>query len=139
MSSGSDNVERARSMLDDYRRGDIEALLVKMDPEVEVFSAPELPNGGTFRGREGYLEWIAPWLEAWEIFEVKEDSIEAIGADCVVMSVHQTGRGRGSGIEVEMPAFYMAEFRDGLATRFHFYGEREKAIQAAEAANAEAG
>jgi hypothetical protein len=34
-------------------------------------------------------------------------------------------------VEVEMRACYMADIHDGMATRFHLYPDREKALQAA--------
>jgi ketosteroid isomerase-like protein len=133
MSSPQENAVLASELLVLFQRGDSQALLARLDPEVEVFSTPELPNPGTFKGRDGYLQWIGPWLEAWESFEVEAEAVEPVGRHHVVVTVHQTGRGRGSGVEVEMGACYMAEFHDGLATRFHFYADREQALEAARA------
>src|SRR5882724_2288669 len=104
MSSPEQNAELASELLVTFHSGDIEALLARLDPEVEVFSNPELPNPGTFKGRDGYLQWIGPWLEAWESFEVEAEAVEPVGQHHVVVTAHQTGRGRGSGVEVEMEA-----------------------------------
>jgi len=45
----------------------------------------------------------------------------------------QRGKGKGSGVEVEMRVCYMLEYRDGLATRVHLYADREQALEAARA------
>jgi len=136
MSSREENVALARELLEAFQRGDTDGLLASLDPEVEVFSTSELPNPGSFTGRDGYLQWIGPWLDAWETFEVEAEAFEPVGQHHVVTTVHQTGRGRGSGVEVEMRACYMAEFHDGLVTRFHFYGDTDQAVDAALAGEA---
>jgi len=134
MSEAQRNVEAARAGLDAYSRGDMEAFLSRLDPQVEVFSTPELPNPGTFSGREGYLQWTSQWLDAWESFEVEALAVEAVGERHVLMPVRQHGIGKGSGIPVEMAACYMLEYRDGLATRLHLYVDRKQALEAAWAA-----
>jgi len=128
------NLATARAALEAFNRGDVEAFLATLDPEVEVWSPPELPNPGTFHGRDGYLRWFSEWMEAWDSFEVEATGLESVGSRHVLISVRQRGRGKGSGVEVEMVATYMAEYRDGLATRFHLYPSHERAREAAEAA-----
>jgi ketosteroid isomerase-like protein len=54
-----------------FNRGDEEAVLAVLDPDVEVFTPPELGNAGTFYGHEGYVAWIESWLEAWEEFRIE--------------------------------------------------------------------
>ncbi len=131
MNDPEQNVAHAQAMLDAFRRRDIEELLAMLDPEVEIFSSPELANPGTFSGREGYLRWIEDWLDVWEEFEIEPEAIEPVGSDHVVISVRQHGRGKDSGIEVEMRACYMAEFHDGKVMRFQLHPDRERALEAA--------
>jgi hypothetical protein len=54
-----------------FNRGDEEAVLAVLDPDVEVFTPPELGNAGTFHGHEGYTAWIESWLEAWDEFRIE--------------------------------------------------------------------
>jgi ketosteroid isomerase-like protein len=125
------NVATAREGMAAFRRGDIEAFLALLDPEVEVFSPPEFPNSGRFSGREGYLRWTSQWLDAWETFDVEAQDFEPVGDHHVLIPVVQRGKGKGSGVEVEMRACYMLEYRDGLVRRMHLYPDRETAVQAA--------
>jgi ketosteroid isomerase-like protein len=136
MSSPDENVSVAREGLAAFQRGDVEAFLDFLDPEVELISPPELPNPTHSTGRDGYVEWVTRWLEAWESFEVEPDEFEPAGERHVVMRVTQRGIGKGSGIEVEMKIFYMLEIRDRRATRIHLYADREQALSAAEAGEA---
>jgi ketosteroid isomerase-like protein len=132
------NVALARAANEAFRRGDVEAFLASLDPEVEIFSPPELPNSGSFTGRDGWVEWTSAWFEAWEGFEVEIERYEAVGQRHVLMAALQRGTGAGSGVPVEMRIFYLAEYRDGLATRFHLYPTREQALAAVRDAEPEA-
>ena len=133
MSEEERNLAIAREGLEAFRRGDIEAFLNLLDPDVEVFSPPELPNPAQFTGRDGYLPWASRWLDAWEDFEFVGEAFEPVGKHHVLMSVVQRGKGKGSGVEVEMRVCYMLEYRDRLATRVHLYADRGQALEAARA------
>jgi ketosteroid isomerase-like protein len=133
MSEQERNLAVAREGLEDFRRGDIDAFLEKLDPDVEIYSPPDRANPAHYRGREGWLRWTRDWLEAWESFEFVDETFEPVGEHHVVMTIVQRGVGKGSGVEVEMPAYYMLEYRDGLATRVHLYPDREQALGAARA------
>ena len=128
MSDGEQNVAVARDGIAAFQRGDVEAFLEFLDPEVELFSPPELPNPTQSTGRDGYVEWVTRWLEAWESFEVEANDFEPVGQRHVLIDVTQRGIGKGSGIEVQMAAFYMIEIGDGRAVRVHLYPDREKAL-----------
>jgi ketosteroid isomerase-like protein len=131
MSSAEENVELVRRALEAFQRGDAESLLAFLHPEVEVYSTPELANPVEAVGRDAWLRWGMEWLEAWESFEIEALSIEAVGANHVVTDMRQNGRGKGSGVEVELRVAYMFEIHDGLATRYHLYPDRDQAMAAA--------
>ena len=136
MSSAEENVAIVRAGMEAFQRGDIEAFLNFLDPEVELVSPPDLPNPTHSIGRDGYVQWFGRWLEAWETFEVEPEEFEPVGERHVVMGVTQRGVGKGSGIEVEMKVFWMTEIADGMAKRAHLYADRGRARAAAEAAEA---
>jgi ketosteroid isomerase-like protein len=133
MSSQKENVARAGEAVEAYRRGDVEVFLAFLDPEVDIFSTPELANPGRFAGRDGFVTWSSAWLDAWETFEIEPEGYLPVGHHHVLIPVRQRGKGKGSGVEVEMRTCYMVEIHDDLATRFHLYPDREKALEAARA------
>jgi ketosteroid isomerase-like protein len=137
MSSPEENVTIAREGLAAFQRGEVEAFLEFLDPEVDLFSPPELPNPTHSTGRDGYVQWVTRWLEAWESFEVEPREFEAVGKRHVLIDVVQHGVGKGSGIEVEMQAFYMLEIEDGRAKRIHLYPDRKAGLASAEAGEAD--
>ena len=129
-------VELAQRAINAYRAGDVETFLALMDPEVEVFNDPEMPNAGTFHGHEGFMHWTMEWLEAWETFELDPIGYEAVGSHHALIHMRQHGKGKGSGIDVEMIVWYMAEFREGKGVRMHLYPNHEKALAAAQESEA---
>jgi ketosteroid isomerase-like protein len=132
------NVEAIKGGVDAFRRGDLDAVLELLDPEIEVYMPGDLANAGTYRGHDGYRQWLAQWLEAWDEFDLELADVEAVGRTHVVSRAHQTARGKGSGIPVEMWISYLWDVRDGLAIALHLYSTRDEAIEVAERREREA-
>jgi ketosteroid isomerase-like protein len=126
------NVERVRSRFDAYNRGDLEYLLTTLHPEVEVHSDPGLLNAGTFHGQQGFVDWVTQWNEAWMDFHIELLRVEPVGEEYVLVDAHQTGRGAGSGVPVEMDVFWAFEADGDLTRRAHLYATREQAVAAIE-------
>lgn len=126
------NVERARSLLDAFQRGDLEAARDFIDPRSEVTSDPVGINTGTYRGYDGYMTWLGQWLEAWEGFEIEIEAMVPVGERHVVVDVHQSGRGRLSGVPVDQQLGQMWEIVDGKVMAFHLYPGHGEAVRAAE-------
>ena len=131
MSKADENLAVVRAGLDAYQRGDMEAFLEFLDPDIEIYSAPDLPNPVEAVGRDAWLRWIGDWLEAWESFEVEAEGMEPYGERHVITAMRQRGVGTGSGVPVDLKVFYMFEIRDGVAVRYRLYGQREEALAAA--------
>jgi ketosteroid isomerase-like protein len=125
-----ENIELTRRSFEAFNRGDIGEVLSRLTPDVEVYADPELPNSGTFHGHEGALLWFERWLEAWETFTVELEEIIPVG-DNLVACVIQHGRGRGSGVEVNMRSAYVLTLRDGKTTRLHLYPDKATALEVA--------
>jgi ketosteroid isomerase-like protein len=131
MSSPEENLAAVWAALEVFQSGDVERFLEFLDPDIEVFSTPELANPTQARGRDAWLRWTGDWLEAWETFEIDAESIEPVGEHHVILDMRQHGKGKGSGVEVELRVFYMFELHDGVATRYHLYPDRKQAEAAA--------
>jgi ketosteroid isomerase-like protein len=122
--------ELAQSAFAAFNRGDLGAVVPTLSPDVEIYSSPDLANEGTFHGHDGFSEWLDRWLEAWESFRVEPYDFKAVDGDVVVSARHY-GRGKGSGVEVEMNVAYLLTVRDGMIFRFHLYPDQAAALEAA--------
>ena len=118
--------ELARRGIDAYNRGDIETVLEQLDEDVEVYTPPELPKAGTYRGPRRGRSSGSSW------------SASTSSVSYEVVTVRQFGRGAGSGVEVEMRIAQLYEVHDDKATRLHYYPDREMALTAAERLSREA-
>jgi hypothetical protein len=125
------NVALARRLFDELAESGMQAVVEHFDPEVDIYSTPDLANPGSYHGISGLTRWTERWFDAWEEFEIRPVLYEPIGVRHVVVTCHQVGQGKTSGVPVEMNAAYMIETSGGLVTRFHLYAERDEAIAAA--------
>jgi ketosteroid isomerase-like protein len=112
MATSSDRRERiARAGFEAFEAGDNDAVVKLLSEDVEVFSTPDLANPGTFHGRQGYLDWIGPWVDAWQQIDMEISRMTPVGERHVVAEVRQVGHGRG-GIEVSMDVAFLFEIGD---------------------------
>src|SRR5205823_11230950 len=72
------NVELVRETFEIFERRDIEGVFAIAADDVEVGAAAELPNSGTYHGHDGFLRWIAQWLDAWDEFRIELLEVDAI-------------------------------------------------------------
>jgi ketosteroid isomerase-like protein len=137
-SSQERNVELARRGFDAYNSGDSETLAGLLREDVEIHASQKLLNAGDYQGEGGFAAWNAQWREAWEEFVVEPTSIEPMGDRYVLADAHQSARGAGSGVSVEMDVFWAFEVENGGVKRMHLYATREDALAAIDRWQAEA-
>ena len=126
----AENVEIVRSGYEEF--------LATGEP-VERLMAPEFvwdmstfgnwPERQTYEGPEGAREFLSDWVSAWEdwVLEVR-DLIDA--GDHVVAIVHQSGRSKATGLEVDMDFAMVWTLEDGKQTRMRMYADPEDALRA---------
>jgi ketosteroid isomerase-like protein len=131
-SSAERNIELIRRGFEAFGAGEVDTVLDFLDEEIEIYTAPGLLNTGTYRGRDGYLTWLAQWLEAWDDYEAEPAELEPVGESHVLVTVHQRARGAGSGVAVEMDAHWAFEVEGERISRIHLFPERAQALAAIE-------
>jgi ketosteroid isomerase-like protein len=124
-----ENVEIVRRHLEAYLRGDNELALSAYHPEVE-FDASIRPDGQVFRGRDGVAEAMRTWTGAFEDWKMEVQEIVDAG-DRVLLVDRQTGRGKGSGVEVDERTYSVFTLRDGQIVHAKFFLDRGQALEAA--------
>jgi ketosteroid isomerase-like protein len=60
-----ENVEIARRSAEAFNRGDIDAWLADIDPEIEWHGVSDEPDPGPFRGHGEVVKMVARWTEAF--------------------------------------------------------------------------
>ena len=126
-----ENVDTLHRTIDSWNRGDLDAVLQSLHPEIEWFSAVAARVEGAetvWRGpaemRRFWDEWHSLWDLTIELFEIRD-----LG-DTVVASGRMRTRGKASGIDLEGPVAYVAEFDEGLIRRLRAYLDPTEALEA---------
>ncbi len=114
-----------------WNRGDREAFLETLDPEVEWRTAGIFPGlDSSYRGREEVRDFWHAFHDPWERLSISYDEITETAPDEVLLRVLFSGVGR-AGIEVETAFGQHYVIRNGLMTRMHSFRTWELAAVAA--------
>jgi ketosteroid isomerase-like protein len=142
------NAEILQSIFEAYNRGfevpDPAALRVALeafcDPDVVWEENVQAFSGlaPMYRGHDGIIRWLNEVMEAWD--ELRLESLEVIEAgDHLVAHIRLLGKGRGSGIPVDMRIYNVFKLRDGKIARRRIFFDRAEALKAAGVTETEPG
>ena len=124
-----ENVEIVRGSIESFQRGDYAGAMAPLHPEIE-YDMTHFPDGKVYRGHDGVREAFRIWLGTWEDYRQELDEVIDAGDDEVIALVRESGRGKGSGIELERGTAGVWTLRDGKVVQIRFYERREAALEA---------
>ncbi len=112
-----------------WRGHDLEGSLAGLPDDFEwVF--PGHPDGPVLHGRDAVTDFFRDWIEQWH--EPDTDwSLEQTGPDTILALVTTRGRGRASGVPVELSYAQVWTFRGHVPARMVLYADRDKGRNAA--------
>jgi ketosteroid isomerase-like protein len=122
-----ENVARFREWTEAVNRRDADWMVEHASSDV-VWEPRRAGTEGAFHGHEGLRAFIKDTEESFELFEGIVTEIRAIGDGVLGVGTIRI-KGRGSGIETEIPVAGIFTFRDGLLVHFKDYGDRERALE----------
>ncbi len=102
-----------------FERGDVQAVLARFDPDVEIKQSEALPWGGLYRGHEGALRFFGTLVAHIET-QVEIDRLIVAG-DSVVENGRTCGRARDSGRRFEIDETHVWEVNDGKVVSMHAF------------------
>jgi ketosteroid isomerase-like protein len=109
-------------------RGDIEAALATLDPDIE-FIPRRAAVQGVYRGYEGMRQFFAENAENFDLYQVSYQEVRDFGDRLIAFGTVRA-RGKASGVEVTTPTSLVATFRDGKMLRAEDFAERSEALKA---------
>jgi ketosteroid isomerase-like protein len=125
-----EDVETAREGFEAWESEGVEGLIPFLDAEVE-WRTPADGLGGVFFGHEGVREWSRQVDEVFDEVHFEVDRIEDLPDERLLAVGRGRFKGRGSGVEMEIPFAYLIEFRDGKAVAVTQYTNIDAAQVAA--------
>lgn len=123
------DVEIVRAALGAYVDHDVPGVLETLDPDVELYPVRAVLEGTPYTGHEGFRRFIADMSEDWREFTIDADEVRDLGAGRVLVAGRFRGQG-ASGVEVDTPAVWVCEVRDGRIVRLRFYADEAAALAA---------
>src|SRR4051794_9117799 len=121
-----ENVELVQKWLESFTE-DRDAFRDTIHPEIEWL--PFEDNHTPSYGVEGAMRIRDAWLDAWDEVRAGLEQIADEG-DSVVASVHVTGRGKGSGVEVGVRLHMLFKVRDDKIVYLYEHTDRNEALLA---------
>ena len=112
-----------------WRDHDLEGALAGLPQDFE-WLVPGFPGDESARGPDGTVEFFRDWIDQWEDLRVDWE-FEQASPDAVLTFVDMRGRGRASGVPVELHFAQVWSFRDGLPVRMVYYANDDEARCAA--------
>ena len=85
---------------------------------------------GTYEGIAGLTRYLAGFWNSFTDFHAEIDECIAGGTE-VAFLAHLYGRGRDSGVEVEMRNWQVATVRGGMFVRYRLFRTKTEALEAA--------
>jgi ketosteroid isomerase-like protein len=111
-----------------FNRGDIDAAVRFLDPQIEWVEPTEFPRGGTYRGVEGAKRYLRQSRAgAAEVISTPERFIWA--GDRVVVFVHARVLPKNSDAWQEVRLADVYTIQGGRATKMHAFANRDDALR----------
>lgn len=129
-----ENVEIVRALYDAAARRDAATVFSLYDPAVEL-DASGITLGGLIgqpvrHGHEGVRSYFRDLHEAWGRLDYDLEELIPAGEQ-VISFITRRGRGRSSGIEVEMSYAIVWTLREGMIVRLVWFPSHGEALKAA--------
>jgi ketosteroid isomerase-like protein len=124
-------IEVVQALGDAYFRGDEEAMLELVDPDVVVTQFPDQPDAQPYLGHQGMLQAMSAWVETWDDYAIEAVEAKDFG-DNILVALRQRGRGKASGVELEANVYFVYTVRGGKVVRWQMFPDEGEAIRAAE-------
>lgn len=124
-----ENVELFHRMNAALNRGDLEYAVQHSTEDVVVLAARSAVEGA-FVGHEGLRKFFADNAANFEVFQGRYDDVRDLGEDRVLAIGTIHIRGRGAGVETDIPVAGIATYREGKLSRWEDFRERRAVLKA---------
>jgi ketosteroid isomerase-like protein len=120
----------AQRGLEAFNTRDVDGLLALAREDVELVPFRAALHGQSYRGESGVRRWLADVAEDWDDWRVVDVQFRRSG-DRVLTLGRICARSRATGMQVETPAGFVTEYRDGRIQRLVSYSDPAEAMRAA--------
>jgi ketosteroid isomerase-like protein len=124
---GDDDFDVVRRAWAATSRVDWDGMLEELHPEVVAVPFGAALEGRAYRGKEELMGWLRDEiLVSWEFFQVIPETFQRVGERLLVTG-RWKARGIESGVELDIPASWIVEVRDGKIAYWQTYTDHAQA------------
>jgi ketosteroid isomerase-like protein len=132
-SQNAEIVRRAHAALNS---GDVDALVALCDAKFRLDMSDRVFNPAVYEGHDGIRRFYAEVRDVWASYVWEPEELIEAGHEVVAL-LRSTGKGRGSGAEVEHQTAMVWSVREGRAVALRFFRDRSDALRAVAAPGAD--
>jgi ketosteroid isomerase-like protein len=127
-----ENVDLVRRSFELWMRGDVDAWIETIDPDVgwdlSTHPLPDVPNYG--RGREALAtDMLATYLSGWNDYSAELKELIDAG-DYVVAVLHETAKMGKTGVTLDRDLVHLWTVRDGRGAFLRVFRTKAEALEA---------
>jgi ketosteroid isomerase-like protein len=126
----SAHLDLVQALIEAWNRQDDDSALKLLSTDVELDASGRVFNPDVYRGVDGLKRFRREIAEPWDRFELDIEELLESGAQ-VVVYVRSTGRGRASGVEIDVRSAWLVTVSGHKISRLRLYRDREEALRAA--------
>ncbi len=126
-----ENVDVIRRLFEAFNRRDVAGVVDLWTSDAEwrpAYIGGGLLEGAVFRGPDGVAEFVESQSQTWESVVAEPMEMQDVG-DSVLVEVHLSAVGRGSGVPVERVTWNVFEVLGGRAASGTVYTSKEQALK----------
>ena len=106
---------------------DVDGMVAELHPDVVAIPFGAALESKAYRGPEQVVGWLRDEiLVSWEFFQVLPERFERVGERLLVTG-RWKARGIESGVELDIPASWVVEVRDGKVAYWQTYTDHDQA------------
>ena len=111
-----------------FNRGDIEAAVQSLDPQIDWSEPAEFPGGGTYHGREAVKRYLTQSRAAWAEASSEPERFITSG-NRIVVFVHARVRAKDSNQWQDVWLADVYTISNGKAIRMRAFADRQEALR----------
>jgi uncharacterized protein len=111
-----------------FNRGNIDAAVEGLDPQIEWIEPVEFPGGGVFHGRDGVKRYLTQSRAAWAEVNSEPERFITSG-NRIVVFVHARVRAKGSNEWQDVRLADVYTVRGGKITEMRAFADRQEALR----------
>jgi uncharacterized protein len=111
-----------------FNRGDMDAAVAGLDPQIEWSEPAEFPGGGAYHGREAVKRYLTQSRANWTEGSSEPEQMIPVGERVVVM-VHARFRLKGSESWQDVKLADVYTVRDGKIVAMRAFADRQDALR----------